>query len=119
MSEQSIARAAGIPRTTAVVCGAAALVALGGGVATGHPLMGVALALGMSIGAANGFLARRFLEAGISFAATSLARLVVLTAAALTAGILLGLDRVYLVVAGVAISQFILVGVAVSARRPR
>ncbi|MFN2568202.1 MAG: hypothetical protein ABR564_01185 [Candidatus Dormibacteria bacterium] len=106
-----------IPRITAVVCCAAAAAVITTGVATGHSWMAVALAAGLLIGAGNAYLAQRFVEAGVSFTLTSLARLTVLTATALVVGLFLGFGRVYLVVGGLALSQFVLVAVAFSARR--
>lgn len=106
-----------IPRVTAMAClalGAAVIII---GLATGHAAMGFALGLGMLIGGGNGFLAQRFLDAGVSFTITSLARLVVLTAGALVVGMVVGFGRVYLILGGLAISQFVLVAVAFSARR--
>lgn len=105
-----------IPRVTATVCGAAAGLVIATGIATGHLTMAIALAAGLLIGGGNAYLAQRFVEAGVSFTLTSLARLTVLTAAALMISIFLGFGRVYLVVGGLALAQFVLVAVAFSAR---
>lgn len=106
-----------IPRVTAAVCCAAAAAVIIIGITTGHSNLAVGLGSGLLIGAGNAYLAERFIEAGVSFTLTSLARLTVLTAGALMVGVFLGFGRVYLVVGGLALSQFVLVAVAFSARR--
>lgn len=117
-SEGATAHAAAhIPRLTATLCAVAAAAVVTTGAVTGHAAMAMALAAGLLIGAGNGYLAQRFVEAGVSFTLTSLARLVALTGTALVVGLFFGFSRVYLIVAGLALSQFVLVGVAFAARR--
>ena len=48
-------------RLTATICAAAALLAVGAGAASGHWRGGAGVAIGLLVGAANGFLARRAL----------------------------------------------------------
>jgi hypothetical protein len=79
----------------------------------GRPLAGLAVGAGLVIGSVNGFMARRSLSASIGFHASSLARLGVLTAAGLGAGLLMGLDYAPLVIAGIAAAQLLLAGLAV------
>jgi hypothetical protein len=93
---------------TAAACGGAAAVALVAAVVIGQPLAGVALALGLCLGAANGFLAVRLLGLGVAFAATSLLRLLILTALAVASGFVLGWERAILVAAGMAVAQLVL-----------
>jgi hypothetical protein len=98
--------------TTAALSVAAALVAAGAGYALGAWRPGLAVALGLLAGAANGFLARGALGLDASFRATSLGRLLVLSAAGVGLGALLGLQFVPLVLIGIAASQLVLAGVA-------
>jgi hypothetical protein len=93
---------------TAVICTAAAAGALVVGSLLGQPLAGAALALGLMLGAGNGLMARRLLVLGAAFAATSLARLMALSAVAVASGIFLGFNRVVLVLAGLAAAQLVL-----------
>jgi hypothetical protein len=93
---------------TAALCAAAAAVGLIALSIAGQPLAGVAVALGLGLGAANGFLAATFLRLGIAFAATSLARLMLLTLLAVASGLLLGWPRMILVAAGIAAAQLVL-----------
>lgn len=98
--------------TTLSACAAMAALAVAAALLAGHPRAGVALAAGLLIGSTNGVLASRALSAGISFRATSLGRLAVLTAAGLAAGLLLGLDVVAFALAGLAAAQLVLAAAA-------
>jgi hypothetical protein len=93
---------------TAATCTGIALVALVVAGALGLPLSGVALALGLILGAGNGFLAVRLLGIGVAFAATSILRLVILTMLAILSGFVLGWERAILVAAGMAVAQLVL-----------
>ncbi|MGP8161996.1 MAG: hypothetical protein ACLQGJ_12395 [Candidatus Dormibacteria bacterium] len=95
---------------TAAACTGMAVVALVVAAALGQPLAGVALALGLLLGGANGFLAVRLLGLGVAFAATSLLRLMILTLLAIGSGFVLGWDRAILVAAGMAVAQLVLSG---------
>jgi hypothetical protein len=95
-------------RLTALLCGAAAIVALAVGAILGQALYGVALALGLALGAGNGFLAERLLRLGAAFAATSLVRLLFLTLLAVASGAILGWHRMIAVAAGMAAAQLVL-----------
>jgi len=99
-------------RTTLAVCLGGSLLAAAGGLALGSWRGGLAVALGLLVGAANGFLARRalYLEAG--FSVTSLGRLALLSAIGLGLGALLGLVYVPLVLVGIAAAQLVLAVVA-------
>jgi hypothetical protein len=99
-------------RTTAVVCAAGALLAAGAGVALGSWRAGVALALGLLVGATNGFLARRALGVEAGFGFTSMGRLALLSAVGLGLGALLGLPFIALVLVGIAAAQLVLAVVA-------
>jgi len=94
--------------TTVVVCAAGALVAAGAGLALGSWRGGVALALGLLVGSANGAMARRSLGLDASFRMTSMGRLAILSAAGLGLGVLLGLPYVPLVLIGIAVAQLAL-----------
>jgi hypothetical protein len=95
---------------TATACTGMAVAALVTAAALGQPLSGVALALGLVLGAGNGFLAVRLLGLGIAFVATSLLRLMTLTMLAIASGFVLGWDRAILVAAGMAVAQLVLSG---------
>lgn len=95
--------------------GACALGAAGGFAvlaAAGHWRAGLALALGLLIGAGNGVLARSALSAGFDFRFTSLGRLALLSALGVGAGLALGLVYVPLVLAGLGVAQLVLAGAA-------
>jgi hypothetical protein len=93
---------------TALVCVAGALLAAAGGTLLGSWRGGVAVALGLLVGATNGFLARRALGVDAGFRATSMGRLAVLSALGLGLGALLGLQYVPLVLIGIAAAQLVL-----------
>ncbi|MGO8687525.1 MAG: hypothetical protein ACLQT7_10185 [Candidatus Dormibacteria bacterium] len=95
---------------TAGACAGAAVAALVVAAVLGQPLGGVALALGLCLGAANGFLAVRLLGLGVAFAATSLLRLLFLTLLAVASGFVLGWERAILVALGMAVAQLVLSG---------
>ena len=93
---------------TAATCGGAAVVALVVAAVLGQPIGGVALALGLVLGAGNGYLAVRMLAFGVAFAATSLLRLMILTMLAILSGFVLGWERAILVALGMAVAQLVL-----------
>ena len=99
-------------RLTAAVCAAAALLAVAAGLATGHWRAGAGVALGLLVGAANGFLARRALGIEAGFGFTAMGRLAILSAIGLGLGLLLGLTYVPLVLLGIAAAQLVLAVVA-------
>jgi len=89
-------------RQVSLVCAALAAVALVVFSLVGRPLAGIALAVGLLLGAGNGFLAARFLRLPLPFVASSLARLV-------------GVENIWLVLLGAGASQFVLVAFAARA----
>jgi hypothetical protein len=95
-----------------IVCFAGALLAAGAGLALGSWRGGVAVALGLLVGAANGFMARRTLGMDVSFRLTSLGRLAILSVVGVGLGALLGLPFVPLVILGIAGAQVVLVVVS-------
>lgn len=103
---------AGAPRRalhlTAYVCAGAAVVALVAGAVTGHAVIGIALAIGLLLGAGNGILAERLFAFGVPFVATSLMRLLALTGVAAASGVFLGWKQVVFVVVGMAAAQLVL-----------
>ena len=100
-------------RNTVGFAAAAAAGAFAVGVALGQARNGLALAVGLLAGSANGVLVQRSLAVGMAFTALSLARLLLLTALGLGIGLIIGLAQVWLVVVGIAIAQLILAGWAV------
>lgn len=101
-------------RLTLGVCGSAAVIVVVVMTLLGHGLEGLAVAVGLALGAGNALLARQLFRYGVPYAATSLARLTALSGVAVASGVFLGWRRVFLVVAGLAAAQ--LVSSALSAR---
>lgn len=91
-----------------MICAAGAMLALAVGLPLGHWRAGLAVALGLLAGSANGFLARRALRVEPGFAFTSLVRLVGLSAVGLGIGAVLGLVYTPLAIAGIAAAQLVL-----------
>jgi hypothetical protein len=89
-----------------------ALVAVAGGLLTSRPDLGLGGAVGLLAGGVNGRLARRALELRAPFQATSLARLALATAAAISVGIILGVAGVVAALIGVAFAQLLLATVS-------
>ena len=100
-------------RNTLAASGVAAVAVTALGFATGQVKNGLALAIGLLVGSANGLLVQRSLALGVGFTAVSLVRLLVLTGLGLGIGLLIGLSQVWLVVGGIAVAQLVLAGFAV------
>jgi hypothetical protein len=101
-----------VPWQTAVVCSAAAVVALLALVIYGQPRAGVALGVGLAVGGLNGLVAANTVDILGSFRFLSLIRLVLLSAIALAVGLLLQPSAAWLTVVGVASSQFVMSAIA-------
>jgi hypothetical protein len=99
-------------RTAFAICLAAAMLAFAVLAASFGWRAGAALAAGLLIGSANGFLAHRALGLG-SFRLFSLARLAGLSAGGVGVGYLLGVDVIWLVVVGLALAQLALSAAAI------
>lgn len=97
---------------TVAICVTGSLLAAAAGLAFGSWRAGLAVALGLLVGATNGFLARRALGVEASFGFTSLGRLVLLSAVGLGLGAILGLQFVPLVLVAIAVAQLVLAVVA-------
>jgi hypothetical protein len=95
-----------------VVCSAAAVIALVALVLYGEPRAGLALAFGLALGGLNGLLAARGADTTESFRLLSLMRIGLLSAIAMAVGLLLAPEVVWLTIAGVALSQFVMVALA-------
>ena len=93
-------------------CLGAAVAAVAISALAGSPRAGIAIAAGLAIGSVNGHLALRSLASDASFRIASLGRLGILSAAGVGVGLLLGTDVVYFTIAGLAVAQLILAGVA-------
>jgi phage gp46-like protein len=103
----------GVPGRTAVVCSTAAVVAFLALALFGQPRAGIALGAGLALGGVNGLLAARSADALGSFRFFSLMRLGLLSTVALAIGLLLDPALAWVIVAGVAASQFVLTAVAI------
>ena len=95
-------------RTTVTVCLTGGVLAAAVGMAVGHWLPGLALALGLLIGSLNGFLIRRTVDTELSFRLTSGLRLLGLTAAAIGLAAIIDMSLVLFTLAGVALAQVVL-----------
>jgi hypothetical protein len=103
----------GVLRTTVRACvliAGAAFLLLG---LSGHLDAGLALGIGLVIGSANGYLARHTLGLELSFWASSIGRLAVLSAAGLGVALLLDPGSAWLVPMGIGAAQVVMAGVAV------
>jgi hypothetical protein len=99
-------------RITVSVCMAAALLCIGAGLLIGQLGPAAALAAGLLIGSCNGYLARGALGTELDFRATSMVRLLLLTAAAVGVAALAGVWAIPFAVAGLALAQIVLVVVS-------
>jgi hypothetical protein len=101
-----------VVRLSTVLCVVAAVVTVVATAIAGRVATGALLAGGIVIGAANGFMAQRLFTINIPFAATSMLRIMTLTAAAAAVGLVIGLDHVWLIIAGVGVAQLLMSGSA-------
>jgi hypothetical protein len=95
-----------------VVCSAAAAIAFVALALYGEPRAGLALASGLALGGLNGLLAARGADSAESFRLLSLMRIGLLSVIAMAIGLLLAPEVVWLTIAGVASSQFVMVALA-------
>jgi hypothetical protein len=113
ISKSVSARPAHVVRSAALACIVAAVGCALIGIIVGHATFGLGLAVGLAVGAGNGYAADRLLLVGVPFVATSMLRIIVLTLVALVAGLTVGFSAAVPVVAGLAAAQLILAGSAV------
>jgi hypothetical protein len=113
ISKSVSARPAHVVRSAALVCVAAAVACALLGAVVGHATFGLGLAVGLVIGAGNGYAVDRLFQVGVPFVATSMLRIIVLTLVALVSGLTFGFHAAVPVVAGLAAAQLILAGSAV------
>jgi hypothetical protein len=114
-NEPSPAIAAQMIRNAAIACAVLAAVALIVFALIERTLAGVALAVGLLLGAGNGLLAARLFRLPLPFVASSLARLVTLSMIGVAIGFALGVSNIWLVILGLGASQFVLAASAVRA----
>ena len=107
-NELSPAAPAHMIRNAAISCAVLAAVVVVVFALLGRTLAGVALAVGLLLGAGNGLLAARFLRLPLPFVASSLARLVTLSMIGVAIGFALGVTNIWLVILGLGASQFVL-----------
>jgi len=101
-----------VVRLSTAACLVAAAVCIVAASIAGRAAAGAELAAGIVIGAANAHMTQRLLNVGVPFMATSLLRIMTLTAAAGVLGLIIGLDHVWLIVAGIGVAQLIQSGSA-------
>lgn len=99
-------------RVTASICVTLALASCAIASLVSHPTAGLALASGLLLGSVNGVLAHRSMAQALPIQMTSLGRLMLLSAAGLAIGFLLFPSSILLVIAGLALAQLTLAGVA-------
>ena len=92
-------------RITVSVCLVAALLSATVASAVGQRGAGLALAAGLLIGSCNGYLARGAVGAELDFRATSAARLLLLSAAALGVAALIDFSVMPFAIAGLGLAQ--------------
>ena len=112
ISNQLSQRPTRVLRTAALACVGFAIVAAVTGVLSSHPVTGLGIAVGLLLGAGNGFAAERLLTIGVPFAVTSISRLFFLTVLALASALILGFERAWGFVLGLALAQVTLAGSA-------
>ncbi len=101
-----------VPRQTAAVCLAAAIVAFATLTITGQPRAGLSLAIGLALGGVNGLFAAKSVDVGGPFRLLSFVRIGVLSALALGVGVLIQPATAWLALIGVATSQFLMAALA-------
>jgi hypothetical protein len=101
-----------VVRLSTVVCLVAAVVSIVVASLAGRPSVGAVLAAGIVIGSANAHMVQRLVRLGVPLVATSLMRIMTLTAAAAAVGLLIGLSNIWLIVAGLGVAQLIMSGSA-------
>lgn len=112
--ETTVVDAARTVRFAGLACVVAAVVAAVAFAAVSHPLPGVALAVGLLLGATNGLAAARLFQLPIPFFASSLARIVTLTMIGIAIGLALGFRNIWLVILGLGVAQLVLAAAAVA-----
>lgn len=99
---------------TAAACAATAAIAIVVSAALGWWRIGVAIALGLTVGVLNGPLARRGLSVPLDLRISSLARMAALSGLGIGLGwLLLGVDQVPFVIGGIAVAQLFMAGAGV------
>jgi hypothetical protein len=101
-----------IARVTLTVSVALALMALLAGFVVDQRAIGLGVALGLVVGAANGELIRRAINSRAPFVASSIMRMVALSLVAIGVAFLVGAPATALLL-GIAAAQAVMVGVAV------
>jgi len=105
----------GIPGRTAVVCSAAAVMVFLALALLGQSETGAFLGVGLVLGGLNGLLTRGAADVLGSFRVAGLARLGFLSVVALAIGLLIEPSQAWVIVAGLASSQFVMSAIAVRA----
>lgn len=95
-------------RAAILVTAVVAVAVLAATAIIGQLRAGLAIDLGLAIGAANGPMIQRSLRLGASFGALSLVRLLILSILAVGLGLALSPSLAWLVIAGVAAAQIVL-----------
>lgn len=99
-------------RAAIVVTGIVAVLAFLIFALVGHARAGLALDLGLVVGAANGPMIQRSAQVRIAFGALAFGRLLLLSLVGVALGLLLGIGTLWLVLAGMAVAQLLLAGAA-------
>ena len=102
----------GIVRATWTACVAMASIAFLAGFVVNQRPIGLGVALGLVVGAANGELIQRVIESRAPFVVSSVVRMAALSAVAILVALLVGASPIA-VLLGVAAAQFVMAGAAV------
>jgi hypothetical protein len=112
----------GMLRKTVAACSVLAVAIAVAGTVTDHMQVGFGIGAGLLLGSLNGYLIQELLRRGMPFVASSLLRILTLTAIVLMAALLLG-GNAWTVALGIGVAQLIMVAVSVrqgaSAHDPR
>src|SRR5579864_9519640 len=102
----------GLLKVTVTVCSVLAVAVAAVSVLAGRPMLGLGAAAGLLLGSLNGYFIQTLLVRHTPFVAGSLLRLVMLSAVALGAGLLLP-SAGWAVAMGIAAAQLVMVGAGV------
>ena len=106
-------------RTAIVATAVVAVAVLAGMASIGRLRAGLAIDLGLAIGATNGPMIQRSLHLGAGFGALSMVRLLILSVLGVGLGLALSPSLAWLVLAGVACAQIVLAGAGAWGMRAR
>jgi hypothetical protein len=102
----------GLLRKTVAACSVLAIATAVAGTLTDHVQIGFGVGAGLLLGSLNGYLIQELLKRGMPFVASSLFRIVSLTAIVLLAALLLR-GNAWTVALGIGVAQLVMVAVSI------